>query len=94
VNNPAILLADEPTGNLDSTTSAEILAVFDQLHDEGQTIIMVTHESSVAAHAERAIHMVDGRICSDLPTAEDPMVSGGTMRDAAPPDGSAGEGAQ
>jgi len=99
VNNPAILLADEPTGNLDSTTSAEILAVFDQLHDEGQTIIMVTHEFSVAAHAERVIHMMDGRICSDLPTAEDAMLGGGRMQDVARgpgagPDGSAGEGAQ
>ena len=83
VNEPAILLADEPTGNLDSTTSAEVLAVFDQLHDEGQTIIMVTHESSVAAHAERIIRMVDGRIRSDLPADQDPMIMRGAA-EAAP----------
>jgi putative ABC transport system ATP-binding protein len=68
---PSILLADEPTGNLDSKTSEEILALFDQLHAEGQTIILVTHEESVAQHAKRIIRMKDGRISSDLPTAAD-----------------------
>jgi len=68
---PAILLADEPTGNLDSATSAEILALFDQLHRDGQTIIMVTHEAEVARHARRIIRMKDGRVRSDLPTAQD-----------------------
>jgi len=62
VNRPSILLADEPTGNLDSETSAEIMSVFDQLHDEGQTIIMVTHEYDIAAYAERIITLRDGRI--------------------------------
>jgi putative ABC transport system ATP-binding protein len=76
VNNPSILLADEPTGNLDSKTSDEILALFDQLHKDGQTIIMVTHEPSVAAHAERIIRMKDGQICSDLPKAEDLAAQG------------------
>jgi len=71
VNNPGILLADEPTGNLDSKTSREILALFDQLHREGQTIIMVTHESDVACHARRIVRMLDGRIISDLPTEQD-----------------------
>ncbi len=69
--NPSILLADEPTGNLDSKTSEDILALFDQLHAEGQTIILVTHEESVARHARRIIRMKDGRIHSDLPTAMD-----------------------
>ncbi len=69
--NPSILLADEPTGNLDSKTSESILKLFDQLHTEGQTIIMVTHEEHVAKHTKRAIHLKDGRICSDLPTNRD-----------------------
>ena len=71
INQPAILLADEPTGNLDSRTSDEILALFDALHASGQTIIMVTHEADVARHARRIIRMRDGRIMSDLPTAQD-----------------------
>ena len=69
--NPSILLADEPTGNLDSKTSESILRLFDQLYTEGQTIIMVTHEEHVAKHTKRAIHLKDGRICSDLPTNRD-----------------------
>ena len=69
--NPSILLADEPTGNLDSKTSEDILALFDQLHAEGQTIILVTHEESVARHAKRIIRMKDGRISSDLPAEVD-----------------------
>jgi putative ABC transport system ATP-binding protein len=62
VNEPSILLADEPTGNLDSVTSAEIMAVFEDLHDAGQTIIMVTHEYDIADHARRVITLRDGRI--------------------------------
>jgi len=64
VCNPSILLADEPTGNLDSKTSEGILGLFDQLHCQGQTIIIVTHEEQVARHAKRIIRMMDGRICS------------------------------
>jgi putative ABC transport system ATP-binding protein len=71
--NPSILLADEPTGNLDSKTSDDILGLFNQLHREGQTIILVTHEESVACHAKRIIRMKDGRIHSNLPTEQDPM---------------------
>ena len=66
VCNPSILLADEPTGNLDSKTSEGILKLFDQLHREGQTIIIVTHEEFVAHHSKRIIQMKDGRISSDL----------------------------
>jgi putative ABC transport system ATP-binding protein len=65
VNNPSILLADEPTGNLDSTTSAEIMKVFETLADQGQTVIMVTHEADIAAHARRVVVIRDGRIASD-----------------------------
>ncbi|MGI8905265.1 MAG: ABC transporter ATP-binding protein [Candidatus Sumerlaeaceae bacterium] len=71
VAHPSILLADEPTGNLDSVTSEEILALFATLHAEGQTVIVVTHEAEVAAHARRVVRMRDGKICSDLPVSED-----------------------
>jgi putative ABC transport system ATP-binding protein len=70
---PSILLADEPTGNLDSKTSEDILKLFDQLHQEGQMIILVTHEEHVARHAKRIIRMRDGRIFSDLSTEQDPI---------------------
>jgi putative ABC transport system ATP-binding protein len=68
VNSPSIILADEPTGNLDSVTSAEILRLFDQLHTEGQTIVLVTHEHDVAEHARRQVFLRDGRVESDLIT--------------------------
>ncbi len=71
LNKPSILLADEPTGNLDSATTAEILALFRQLHAEGQTVIIVTHEDEVAAHCQRVVRLRDGRVQSDLPIAED-----------------------
>ncbi len=65
VNDPSILLADEPTGNLDSATSEEIMRVFGDLHAGGQTVIMVTHEPDIAAHAERVVVLRDGRVESD-----------------------------
>ena len=65
VNEPSILLADEPTGNLDSHTSAEILEVFEGLHAAGQTIILITHEHDIAAHAHRQIHLLDGQVERD-----------------------------
>lgn len=73
VNNPAILLADEPTGALDSTTSEDIMALFKALHKEGQTIIVVTHEEDIAGYADRIVRLRDGRIVSDNPTATDPV---------------------
>jgi putative ABC transport system ATP-binding protein len=68
VNNPSIILADEPTGNLDSKTSEEILQLFEHLYADGQTIILVTHEHDIAAHARRQVHLKDGMIESDGPT--------------------------
>ena len=65
VGKPAILLADEPTGNLDSVTSREIMALIDQVHEQGQTVIMVTHEPDIARHCHRVIRLSDGRIESD-----------------------------
>ncbi len=65
VNDPSILLADEPTGNLDSATSAEILQVFADLHRQGQTIVMVTHEHDIAAHAARVVTLRDGVVAAD-----------------------------
>ncbi len=67
VNRPSILLADEPTGNLDSATSTEIMHIFEQLSNEGQTVIMVTHEPDIAAHARRVIVLRDGVISNDGP---------------------------
>ena len=66
VNNPSILLADEPTGNLDSKTGAEIMALFERLHKSGNTIVLVTHEPDVAAFAYRAIHIRDGKVENDV----------------------------
>ncbi|MBI2402399.1 MAG: ABC transporter ATP-binding protein, partial [Gemmatimonadetes bacterium] len=68
VNDPSILLADEPTGNLDSATSSEIMQVFEQLHAQGQTILLITHERDIAAHADRQIHLLDGRVERDVHT--------------------------
>ncbi len=67
---PSILLADEPTGNLDSATTADIMALFDALHAEGQTLIIVTHEPDIAAHCRRAVRLSDGRIVSDVRNPE------------------------
>ena len=66
VNNPSILLADEPTGNLDSKTGAEIMGLFERLHKAGNTIVLVTHEPDVAAFAYRAIHIRDGQVENDI----------------------------
>jgi putative ABC transport system ATP-binding protein len=68
VNQPSILLADEPTGNLDSATSIEIMALFEELHRGGQTIVLVTHEHDIAEHADRQVHLKDGQVEQDFQT--------------------------
>ena len=65
VTNPAMILADEPTGNLDSVSSAEVMTIFDGLRSQGRTIILITHEEEVAAHAHRLIRIRDGEIVHD-----------------------------
>ena len=72
VNNPSIILADEPTGNLDSTTGEEIMRLFEELWSAGQTIVLVTHEHDIAAHARRQIHLRDGLVERDV-TMERPQ---------------------
>ena len=69
VNDPSIILADEPTGNLDSQTGLEIMAFFDRLHEQGNTIVLVTHEHDIAEYAHRVIHIRDGQVFSDQKTA-------------------------
>ncbi len=74
VNSPSIILADEPTGNLDSKTSYEIMALLDEIHRSGNTIILVTHEEDIAMHAQRVVRLRDGLIESDRPTSEAELV--------------------
>ncbi|MQA80682.1 MAG: ATP-binding cassette domain-containing protein [Streptosporangiales bacterium] len=68
VNDPALILADEPTGNLDSDSSAEVLAMLDRLNGAGRTVVVITHESEVAQHARRVVSLRDGRVVDDAPT--------------------------
>jgi putative ABC transport system ATP-binding protein len=68
VNDPSIILADEPTGNLDSKSGVEIMKILDKLHNNGNTIILVTHEEYIADHADRTIHLFDGKIKEDSKT--------------------------
>ena len=68
VNRPALILADEPTGNLDSRTGADVMRLFDELHQAGQTLVVVTHDADIAAHAARRVVFHDGTIVADEPT--------------------------
>jgi putative ABC transport system ATP-binding protein len=70
MNRPAILLADEPTGNLDTRTSEEVMTLFQELNDGGMTVVLITHEADIARHAKRAVHMRDGKILTDEPVEQ------------------------
>jgi putative ABC transport system ATP-binding protein len=85
VNKPSIILADEPTGNLDSKTGHEIMGLFSKLHDEGNTIVLVTHEADIATHADRIIHLLDGRISSDEYVTESDRLKAQAHQAQAPP---------
>jgi len=85
VNDPAILLADEPTGNLDSRTSEEVMAIFQALNDEGKTVVLITHEPDIADHAKRIVTFRDGKVLSDVPVPK--------RRRAAPREAAAGKAA-
>jgi putative ABC transport system ATP-binding protein len=82
VNDPSILLADEPTGNLDSQTGGEIMALFDELNRKGNTIVLVTHEEDIASHARRIVRLLDGKVRDDKPNER--RVMAGTTTAAAP----------
>src|SRR5262249_46437181 len=84
VNNPSILLADEPTGNLDSQTGAEIMALFDELNSRDNTIVLVTHEEDIAAHARRIVRLLDGKIRDDRPNDRRTIASSAPAPAAAP----------
>jgi putative ABC transport system ATP-binding protein len=98
VNDPSLLLADEPTGNLDSTTSVEIMELFDQLQASGNTVVLVTHESDIAQHARRRVSLRDGKVLADTPTGkpvpplppEQPQQPGQPRQPPQPPQSSAG----
>jgi putative ABC transport system ATP-binding protein len=91
VTAPALVLADEPTGNLDTTSSAEVLAVLDQLNQLGRTILLITHDQRVAQHAHRLIELLDGRVVGDkpMPPLADAEAYGGRHRPVTTPDAKA-----
>jgi putative ABC transport system ATP-binding protein len=75
VNDPAIVLADEPTGNLDSKTSVEVMAIFQELNDGGKTVVLITHEPDISEHAKRVVMFRDGKILSDVPVTKRRVVA-------------------
>jgi putative ABC transport system ATP-binding protein len=91
VNDPAILLADEPTGNLDSRTSEEVIAIFQALNDEGRTVVLITHDTDIAQFAQRVVAFRDGKIISDHQVVDRRRAVAGSFEDAAPAAPAAGE---
>jgi putative ABC transport system ATP-binding protein len=85
VNDPAILLADEPTGNLDSRTSEEVIAIFQALNDEGRTVVLITHDNDIAQFAQRIVAFRDGKIIADHPVADRRRAAAGSFEAAPPP---------
>jgi ABC-type lipoprotein export system ATPase subunit len=85
VSDPAILLADEPTGNLDSRTSVEIMGIFQELNDEGKTVVLITHEPDIAQYAKRIVHVRDGKIEKDERIEQHRVERGGIAAPVAPP---------
>jgi putative ABC transport system ATP-binding protein len=77
INDPKLILADEPTGNLDTKTSEEVIGVFQKLNDEGKTVVLITHEADIALHARRVVAFRDGRLVEDAPVAGRRVVAGG-----------------
>jgi putative ABC transport system ATP-binding protein len=92
VNDPAILLADEPTGNLDSRTSEEVIAVFQALNDEGRTVVLITHDNDIAQFAQRIVAFRDGKIIADHPVEDRRRAAGGTFEEAQPAGAAAAPG--
>ena len=90
VNDPAILLADEPTGNLDSRTSEEVIAIFQALNDEGRTVVLITHDTDIAQFAQRVVAFRDGKIISDQQVVDRRRAVAGSFEDAAPAPAAAG----
>jgi putative ABC transport system ATP-binding protein len=85
VNDPAILLADEPTGNLDSKTSLEVMAIFQELNDEGKTVVLITHEQDISEHARRIVTFRDGKVLSDVPVSKRRHAARPAAREGATP---------
>jgi putative ABC transport system ATP-binding protein len=93
ITDPAIVLADEPTGNLDSRTSDEVMAIFQALNDEGRTVILITHEPDIATYARRVVQMRDGGIVSDEAVKDRRHATAGAARSPAAASGAAADGA-
>ena len=80
INDPVVVIADEPTGNLDSHSGAEIMGILHEMHDRGRTIVMVTHDPAIAAHTQRTIHLIDGKVAEVVHNGKHTTTTGEGMR--------------